>query len=69
MKNMDRKFINRDERLGDAYEFTLGEMIAMYREFSWDHEEYGDGATHTLSDEEIINEVLSMDIEEITAGR
>ena len=58
-------YINHDERLGDKFEFTIPEMVKQYRELGWDQYENEDEMGYfmqTMTDEEIVEDLLSMDI-------
>lgn len=59
-KKGTKTYINHDERLGDEYEFTMPQMIKIYRSNKWDRK---DGKK--MTDDEIISDVLTMDIEEV----
>ena len=55
-----KTYINNDERLGDHYEFTMPEMIEIYRGNHWDRRDDGT----TMTEAEIEEQVLSYEVEE-----
>ena len=57
---------NHDERLGqDEYDFTIDEMVQQYRDCSWDEYEDENGNIKTMTDGEIISDIMTHDIERI----
>lgn len=56
-----KTYKNNDPRLGESMEFTMDEMISLYRDNHWDKRDDGS----IMTDEEIIDDVLDHDIEEI----
>ncbi|NIA28320.1 MAG: hypothetical protein GWP06_00230 [Actinobacteria bacterium] len=61
----EKVFYNNDEKLGCSGEFTMKSMIEMYRENSWDEYEGENGTICEMTDQEIVNHVLSLDVEEV----
>ncbi|MFA4904492.1 MAG: hypothetical protein WC600_17295 [Desulfobaccales bacterium] len=62
---MTKRYISHDPRFGTECNFTLPEMIAQYRMSAWDEYEDENGNTCTMTDEEIIDDILNHDVEEI----
>jgi len=60
----EKVFYNNDEKLGCSGEFTMGSMIEIYRENSWDEYEDENGAVCEMTDSEIIESVLKCDVRE-----
>lgn len=65
----EKRYINHDPRFGAQCEFTIPEMIALYRDAGWDEytdeDEGGQTIYKTMTDEEIIDDIMQHDIEEI----
>lgn len=56
-----KTYKNNDPRLGESMEFTMQEMIDLYRSNHWDIFENGS----KMTDQEIIDDVLNHDVEEV----
>lgn len=54
--DVEQRYENRDERLGDKCVFTLAEMRACYRANGWDN---------GMSDDELDEDILSHDVVEV----
>lgn len=61
---MTKIYRNRDERLGDVYDFTLPEIRQCYRDNGWDIRD----DESRMSDEEIDADVLRHDIEIVSTA-